>query len=101
MLNKLTTRPGQRERVIEILLESGRLFEDNVACLWYVVSEDVADPHVIWVTDLWTSEVEHAAALQAPELRPYVEQTLPLLEGLPQQIEVRPVGGRGLPRLVS
>jgi hypothetical protein len=26
-----------------------------------------------------------------------VEQAMPLLEGMPEQIEVRPVGGKGLP----
>ncbi len=36
LLNRLTAKPGQRERVMEILLESGRLFEDNlpVCSMW-------------------------------------------------------------------
>lgn len=98
LLNKLTAKPGRRGRVVELLLESGQLlFPDNPACLWYVVSEAVDDPNVIWVSDLWTSKDAHTEALQAPELRPYVEQTIPLLEGMPEQIEIRPVGGRGLP----
>ncbi|HEY2946903.1 MAG TPA: antibiotic biosynthesis monooxygenase [Micromonosporaceae bacterium] len=97
LLNKLTAKPGQRDQVVQILLESGRLFEDNSACLMYLVSESVDDPNVIWVTDLWTSGEEHADALKAPELRPYVEQATPLLEGMPEQMEIRPMGGRGVP----
>ena len=97
LLNKLTTRPDQRQKVVEILLESGRLFDDNPSCFWYVVSESADDPNVIWVIDLWTSQEEHAEALKAPELQPFVEQAMPLLEGMPEQIELRPVGGRGLP----
>jgi quinol monooxygenase YgiN len=93
LLNKLTTKPGQRDRVVEILIESGKLL-DSPACLMYMVSEAADDPNVIWVSDLWTSAEEHAQALKAPELRPYVEQTIPLLEGMPEQIEIRPVGGR-------
>jgi quinol monooxygenase YgiN len=97
ILNRLTAKPGQRQRVVEILLESGRLFDDNPACLLYLVSQSADDPNLVWVIDFWTSQEAHADALKAPELRPFVEQAMPLLEGMPEQIEVRPVGGKGLP----
>ena len=97
LLNRLTAKPGQRQRLVEILLESGKLFDDNPACLLYLVSESTDDPNLVWVIDLWTSQEAHAEALKAPELRPFVEQAMPLLEGMPDQIEVRPVGGKGLP----
>jgi quinol monooxygenase YgiN len=97
LINKLTAKDGQREQVVEILVESGRLFDDNEACLLYLVTESKDDPNVIWVVDLWTSEEAHAEALQAPELEPHVERAMPLLEGMPEQIKVRPVGGKGVP----
>jgi quinol monooxygenase YgiN len=95
LLNKLTAKPGQRRQVVEILIESGKLFDDNPGCFLYLVSESVDDPNLIWVTDLWTSREEHAEALKAPELRPFVEKAMPLLEGMPEQIEIKPVGGKG------
>jgi quinol monooxygenase YgiN len=94
LLNRLTAKPGQRDRVVEILLESGRLFDGNSACRLYLVAKSEDDPNLIWVADLWTSEEEHAEALKAPELRRFVEQCMPLLEGMPEQIKVRPVGGK-------
>ena len=97
LLNRLTARPGQRQRLVEILLESGKLFDDNPACLLYLVSESADDPNLVWVVDLWTSQEAHAEALKAPELRPFVGGAMPLLEGAPEQFEVRPVGGKGLP----
>jgi quinol monooxygenase YgiN len=97
LINKLAAKPGQRDRVIEILLESMKLFGDNPACLYSIVHEAIADPNELWVADLWTSKEEHEAALQVPELRPFVEAAIPLLEGMPQQTELRPVGGKGLP----
>jgi quinol monooxygenase YgiN len=96
LLNRLIAKPGQRDRVVEILLESGRLFDDNEACLLYLVSESQDDPNLIWVVDLWTTKEAHTEALKARELRPFVEQAMPLLEGMPEQIEVRPVGGKGV-----
>jgi quinol monooxygenase YgiN len=94
LLNRLTAKPGQRDRVVEILLESGKLFDHNSACQLYLVAESGDDPNTVWVADLWTSEQEHAEALAAPELRPFVEECMPLLEGMPEQIELRPAGGK-------
>lgn len=94
LLNRLTAKPGQRGRVVEILLESGKLFDDNSACQLYLVAESADDPNLIWVADLWTSEQAHAKALEAPELRPFVQECMPLLEGMPEQIKVRPAGGK-------
>jgi quinol monooxygenase YgiN len=94
LLNRLTAKPGQRDRVVEILVESGKLFDANPACRLYLVAESEDDPNLIWVADLWTSEQEHAEALKMPEMRPFVEESMPLLEGMPEQIRVRPVGGK-------
>jgi quinol monooxygenase YgiN len=94
LFNRLTAKPGERARVVEILLESGKLFDDNSACRLYLVAESADDPNLIWVADLWTSEEEHAEALEAPDMRPFVEECMPLLEGMPEQIRVRPVGGK-------
>jgi quinol monooxygenase YgiN len=94
LLNRLTAKPGQRDRVVEILLESGKLFDDNPACIVYLVGESRDDPNLIWVVDLWTSAESHAKALEAPELRPYVTECMPLLEGMPEQIPVQPAGGK-------
>ena len=95
LLDRLTAKPGQRGEVIEILLESGKLVEADPACLLYLVSESVADPDVIWVQDLWTSREEHEASLKRPELRPFIDRAMPLLEGMPEQMEIRLVGGKG------
>jgi quinol monooxygenase YgiN len=81
--------------VIEILLESGKLFDDNPACLLYLVSESIDDPDVIWVTDLWTNEQEHAESLARPEFKPFIAEAMSLLAGRPEQIKIHPVGGKG------
>ena len=97
LLNKLTAKPGQRSSVADILIESGKLFDDNPGCYLYLVSESAEDQNAIWVVDLWSTKEAHEEALKNPELRPYVEKSLPLLEGMPEQIEIRPLGGKDLP----
>ena len=96
LINRLTTRPGKRDEVLKLLLEAGKPFQENAACILYLVYEDAQDPNVIWVEDLWTSKEEHTAALAKPEVRTFVARAITLLEGMPEQREVAPVGGKGL-----
>ena len=96
LINRITARPGKRDEVIEILLEAGSPFQDNPACLLYLVNADARDPDVIWVEDLWTSKEAHATAMAAPPMRPQVARALPLLVGMPEQTEIIPAGGKGL-----
>ena len=98
LLNKLTAKPGKRDQVVQNLLESGQLFDDNADCVMYLVTESSDSPNDIWVFDLWTNEEAHSQALQAPELQPSIAETVPLLEGMPEQIEVQARGGKGLPQ---
>ena len=94
LINRLTAKPGRRDEVVANLLDSGRSFDDDDACLLYLVAEASEDVDAIWVVDLWTSEERHAEALQDPSLRSVVAETIAMLEGPPEQIEVRPRGGK-------
>jgi quinol monooxygenase YgiN len=96
LINKLIAKPGKRDEVIKILLEAGKPFDNNPACMLYLVYKDVKDPHVIWVEDLWTNKDSHTEAMAQPEVRPFVAQAIPLLDGMPEQIEIKPVGGKGV-----
>ena len=96
LINKMTTKPGKRDEVLNILLEAGKPFDDNPACIFYLVYKDMKDPNIIWVEDLWTNKNDHAAAMSSPEMQSFITRCMPLLEGMPQQIPVEPAGGKGL-----
>ena len=96
LINKLTAKPGKRDEVIELILESSKPFKDNPSCLFSLVYKDTEDPNIIWVEDVWTNKDDHTKALAQPELRPYIEKTIPLLEGKPEQHEIELAGGKGL-----
>jgi len=94
LINKLTVKPGRRDEVTTILLESGEPFNDNPSCVLYLVYKDKKDPNVIWVEDVWTSQEDHTAAMNTPEMRSYITKCMPLLAGLPEQIDVDLAGGK-------
>ncbi len=96
LINKMTVKPGKRDEVIAILLESGKPFNDNPSCLLYLVYKDASDPDAIWVEDVWANQEDHTAAMSTPEMRAYVTRCVPLLAGMPEQIDVELAGGKGL-----
>lgn len=96
LLNKMTVKTGKRDEVINILLESGKAFDDNEDCLLYIVSKDQSDETVIWVQDAWTSQDAHKRAMSRDQMKMYIQKAIPLLEGMPEQIEIEYAGGKGL-----
>ena len=63
LLHRLTAKPGQRQRVVEIPLESGKLFDDNTACRLHLVAESADDPP----SDLGGGSVDERR--RAPQIR--------------------------------
>jgi quinol monooxygenase YgiN len=98
LINKLVAKPGHRDEVVNILLESARPFEDNPSCILYRVFKDMADENAIWVEDAWTNKDDHEQALKTPEMAAYIQKCMPLLEGMPEQIRVEYAGGKPLPQ---
>lgn len=94
LINKMTTKPGKRDELVPILLESGAAFNDNPHCLLYIVSKDKKDENVLWVQDVWTDSESHQEAMNQKEMQAYVKQAMPLLEGMPEQIDIELVGGK-------
>jgi quinol monooxygenase YgiN len=94
LINKMTTKPNARQQVIDIMIEAGKLFSDNPSCLLYIVSASKDDANLIWVQDIWKNQTDHELAMKSEEMSDYVKQAMPLLEGMPEQFEVEPKGGK-------
>ncbi len=96
MQARFTVQPGMGAAFAELLLEAADGLEARDACLLYVVSRDVEEPDVVWVTEAWTAQDAHAASLQDPAARALIQRALPLLAGPPEARQLKPVGGKGL-----
>lgn len=94
LINKMTAKPGKRDEVLKIMLESGKAFDNNEHCLLYLVSKDKKDENVLWVQDIWTDQASHKEAMSDEAMQEYVKQAMPLLEGMPEQIAIEPAGGK-------
>lgn len=93
LIGKMTAAEGQRDALIEILLEG---VAGMPGCLSYVVAKDPGDPAAIWITEVWDSATSHQASLSLPSVQQAIARGKPLIAGFGESVVTEPVGGHGL-----
>ena len=93
IIGKLVAKPGERDELIEVLLEGTR---NMPGCLAYVVARDANDEDSIWVTEVWEDRDSHRSSMDLPQVQDAMKRGRPLIEGFGERFETIPVGGVGL-----
>jgi ribosomal protein S18 acetylase RimI-like enzyme len=93
LIGKIKVVSGQRDTLIAILLEGS---SGMPGCLSYVVAQAPTDADAIWITEVWDSQSSHRASLSLPSVQRAISRGKPLIAGLGERFETKPVGGYGL-----
>jgi len=93
---KFTAQPGQRDALVQHLLNAAAFVEKTAGCQLYIINTSPTEPESVWVTEVWRSQQEHDASLTIEGAQAAIKQVLPLLAGSPEKIDLLPVGGKGL-----
>lgn len=92
---KMGVKPGERDRVVAILLRDVAALRE-VGCELYVVHRSEGEPDAVWVTEVWATREAHRASLALPSVRAAIAEAMPLLSGEFESVELDVVGGLGL-----
>jgi quinol monooxygenase YgiN len=92
----MKAQPGQRDALLDILLEAANLVADLPGCEVWIVNRVPDDPDAIWVTEIWRSEADHAASLNGDDVKAVIARARPLIAGLGERFTLEPVAGKGL-----
>lgn len=93
LIGKIVAVPGQREPLIELLLDG---CDGMPGCLSYVIAKDPADADAIWVTEVWDNAQSHRASLSLPSVQAAITRGKPMIARFEQSTTTEPVGGHGL-----
>ncbi len=93
---KIIAKAGQRDALVKRLLQATRLLTPLPGCELYIVNVVPSEPDGIWVTEVWRSEADHAAARKMASVRAVISRAMPLIASGPESIRLIPVGGKGL-----
>ncbi|MEO5985591.1 MAG: antibiotic biosynthesis monooxygenase [Candidatus Limnocylindria bacterium] len=89
----ILARPGQRDALVEHMLEASRLMDDARGCELYLVSVSEANDDVVWITEVWTSEADHDASLSLPGVPELIGRARALIAGMGASQRLVPLGG--------
>ncbi len=95
IIAKMQATAGNRDRLIEILLEGTK---NMPGCKLYAIAADMMDDNGIWITEVWESEASHQASLQLPSVQDAIAKGKPLIAGFGDRHVTRPIGGIGISR---
>ena len=95
LIVKMNAVSGQRDKLVEILLENSRPLPGNLS---YVVAADPADADGLWITEAWDSAESHKASLKLDIVQASIAKARPLIAGFSNRVETLPLGGHGLKR---
>jgi quinol monooxygenase YgiN len=95
MYAKFTAKPGERDVLAAILLESAAAAEAVEECELYLVNISDSEPDILWVTEVWSSPEAHAASLTLEDTKAAIRRAMPLIAGA-ESTKITPVGGKGL-----
>ena len=94
----IVAQPGQRDALVEHMLEASRLMDDAPGCELYLVSVSETDDDAVWITEVWTSEADHDASLLLPGVRELIGRVRPLIARMGESMRLGPksnVGNQG------
>ena len=96
LFGKLRAQPGQRDALIDQLLQAAKLMPDIEGCHLYVINSAPDDPEGIWVYEVWRSQTDHDASLSHEAVKAVIAAARPLIAGAGERFVLTPVGGKCL-----
>lgn len=94
LIGRIEAHDGSAAEELASILADG--IGSMPGCRSYVVAMDPDDPKSIWVTEVWDSRASHEASLALPQVQDAIRRGRPLIAGMYDRRETRPVGGFGL-----
>ena len=92
----MKAQAGQRDALLDVLLEAVEIVADLPGCEVWIVNTMPDDPDALWITEVWRSEADHAASLTDEGVRALIARARPLLAGFGERFTLEPVAGKGL-----
>jgi len=88
LISRLQAVPGQRDTLIQVLLQGTRAMP---GCIHYIIAKDTEDEHTLWVVETWDSPQAHKSSLALPEVVEAMARGKPLIAAIEHRVEIAPV----------
>ena len=96
LFGKLIAKEGERETLVDILLNAGESMENLVDCELYVVHVSNDDPNAVYVYEVWRNKNAHQSSLTLETTQTLIQLAKPIIVGMERINTLIPIGGKGI-----
>jgi len=96
LFGKFTAKEGERDTLVDILLEATESMKNLDECLLYLVNVSNDEPNAVYVYEVWKSEHAHQASLTLESTQALIKRAKPIITGIERISTLQPRGGKGL-----
>lgn len=96
LFGKFTVQEGERETMVDILMEAAESMKNLVECEIYLVNISESEPNCVYVYEVWTNENAHQASLTLEATQTLIRRAKPLITGMERISSLKTIGGKGI-----
>ncbi|MEI5906830.1 putative quinol monooxygenase [Bacillus spongiae] len=93
---KFTVREGERDTLVNILLEAAESMQQLNECQIYLVNVSDDEPNSVFVYEVWSDENAHQASLSLEGTQLLIKRSKPIITGMERISTLQPKGGKGI-----
>ncbi|QHE51589.1 putative quinol monooxygenase [Pontibacillus sp. HMF3514] len=96
LFSKFTVQEGERDTMIDILLEAAESMKNLDECEIYLVNISESEPNSVYVYEVWSSENAHQASLSLEATQTLIGRAKPIITGMERINTLKTNGGKGI-----
>ncbi len=96
LFGKFSVLDGERDTLVNILLEAAEALGDLKECEIYTVSTVEGEPNTVYVYEVWQDENAHQASLKLEATQTLITKAKPIITGMERINTLNIIGGKGI-----
>lgn len=96
LFGKFTVQEGERETMVEVLLEAADSMRNLDECEVYLVNISENEPNAVYVYEVWSDENAHQASLTLEATQTLIKRAKPIITGMERISTLKTRGGKGI-----
>lgn len=96
LFGKFTVQEGERDNMVNILLEAAESMRNLNECEIYLVNISDNEPNSVYVYEVWSNEGAHQASLTLEATQTLIQRAKPIITGMEKISTLQMIGGKGI-----
>lgn len=96
LFNKFMVQEGERDTMVDILLEASESMKDLDDCEIYLVNISESEPNSVYVYEIWSNENAHQSSLTLEVTQNLIRRAKPIITGMERVSTLNTKGGKGV-----